>query len=251
MSVRHGLRAIAITDHDEIGAFTDAKGHATDHGLELLPGVELSVHFRHRDIHLLGYCFDVEHNGLQNYLRLFKEQRIRRARQIVDKLLEMGIAISFEDVMKKAGGGTVGRPHIAHLLIEHGYVYSFNEAFDKFIGDGRPACVEKYRLEIHEALALIKDAGGVCSIAHPGIQLNDEELVALIKHGAEAIEAVHPKHDDAKTKYYKQLAETHNLIATGGSDFHGGKNGTQNFGRYNVAYDVVRRLKTISGCRKS
>ena len=132
------------------------------------------------------------------------------------------------------------------MLVEHGYVYSFNEAFDKFIGDGRPAYVQKYRLEIQQALKLIRNAGGVCSIAHPGIQLSDDDVIALVKHGAGAIEVIHPKHDQKKTRCYARIAEELDVIGTGGSDFHGGKNGSLNFGRYNVSYQVVSRLKAIS-----
>lgn len=246
-----GLSAIALTDHDDIGVFPDIIEYAKVQGLEVLPGVELSVHFRNRDIHILGYCFDTEDQGLQDYLSIFKEERTSRARRIVDKLLEMGIAISFEEVMSTSGEGSVGRPHIARLLVEHGYVYSFNEAFDKFIGDGRPAYVQKYRLEIQQALKLIRNAGGVCSIAHPGIQLSDDDVIALVKHGAGAIEVIHPKHDRKKTRCYARIAEELDVIGTGGSDFHGGKNGSLNFGRYNVSYEVVSRLKAISGYYKT
>lgn len=241
-----GLKAIAIVDHDEISAFPEAIRYGQSRGLEVLPGVELSVDFHQQDIHILGYCFDYENPTLVDYLNLFKNERIKRAEKIVQKLSDLGMPISFDAVLQKAGRGSIGRPHVANVLIEKGFVYSFQEAFNKYLGEGKPANVEKYKIDIHVAFELIESAGGVCSIAHPGLQLSDDDLMSLIKSGVQGIEVVHPKHDEEQTHYYSYVAQMNGLLETGGSDFHGGQKGEEALGKFRVPYDIVLRMKDLS-----
>jgi predicted metal-dependent phosphoesterase TrpH len=241
-----GLRAIAITDHDEISAVSEARKYGEDAGVEVVAGVELSVNYRQHDLHVLGYCFDFENQRLLDYLKLFKDERVRRAEKMVKKLAAMGMPISFDAVLARAGDGTIGRPHIANLLLEEKFVYSFEEAFYKYIGNGKPAYVEKYRLAVQEAFSLVRQAGGVCAIAHPGIQLSNGDLISLIKSGVDAVEVVHPKHSEEQTRFYRELTGQYGLLATGGSDFHGGVKGNDTLGKYTVPYDVVTHLKALS-----
>ena len=238
-----GLQAIAITDHDEISTLPDTIYYGNANNLEVISGVELSVIFNGRDVHLLGYGFDPTHSALVDYLSNIRNDRIERARQTVDKLAELGAYISFDEVMTKAGSGSVGRPHIANVLLEYGLVISFKEAFDKYLGDGKPANIKKTGLHIGAALELIESAGGVCSIAHPVLKLDEQELLSLIKAGSKAIEVVHPKHNKEKTLYYRNVAHEYGLLETGGSDFHGGPKGAVTLGKYTVPYEVVRLLK--------
>lgn len=240
------LCAVAITDHDEISALDEAIEMGRAQGLEVLTGVELSVSFQGRDIHLLGYCFDRQDVDLGAYLQLFRDERVKRARRILEKLGAVGVELSLHDVMDKAGTGSVGRPHIANVMLEKGIVGSFQEAFDKYLGDNKPASVSKYKLDVNEAISLIESAGGICCVAHPGIHFNDRSLITLLRMGMQGIEAVHPKHNYEKTRFYQNLARNYGLIATGGSDFHGGIKGEDAIGRYLVRYDVVEQLKSRS-----
>ncbi len=241
--VPFGFRAIAISDHDEIGAIAEATSYAETKGLEVIPGVELSVKFRGRDIHILGYCFDPDHPALIHHLDLLRGERVKRARQIVAKLTDIGLEIPFEAVIEKAGSGSVGRPHIAFTLMDYGLVDSFKEAFETYIGDGKLANVEKFSMDISTALDLIKSAGGICSIAHPGLLLTTEDLMLLIKSGISGIEIVHPRHNEERMQFYRLLAENHGLLGTGGSDFHGGSKGEEALGKYTVPYAVVEQMK--------
>ena len=242
----HGIQAVSIVDHDEVSAFPEAYEYGKSKNIEVIPGVELSVNFKNQDIHILGYCFDYQNAQLQTYLSLFRNERLKRADKIVNKLVSMGMTLDFEELVTCAGKGTVGRPHIAKLLVQHGYVFSFQEAFDKYLGDGKPANIEKYNLDINSAVSLIKKAGGVCSIAHPAIQIKDYDLIVLIKSGIQGIEVMHPKHNSNKQKLYKNFAEEYSLIQTGGSDFHGSEKGDDSLGKCNVPYKVIGELKKCS-----
>lgn len=242
-----GIAAISITDHDEVAALPIAMTYGKQKNVEVLTGIELSVHFNGQDIHLLGYCFDHENSELARHLELFKNERVKRAERIVQKLANLGISISFDDILAKAGNGVIGRPHIANVLLEKGHVFSFQEAFDKYLGTDKPANVDKYKIELSTALALIRDAGGICSIAHPAIQLRDADVLQLIEHGVEGIEVVHPKHGEVEIALFTDLAENHNLVMTGGSDFHGGSKGEETLGKYIVSNDVVNQLKAMTG----
>ena len=241
-----GLRAIAITDHDNVMAIRKAKEFGKSAGVEVLSGIELSVSYKNYDLHLLGYCFDETNADLVSSLKLFNEERTKRAEKIVQKLAKLGMPISFNAVLEKAGHGTVGRPHIANVLIEDQFVYSFQEAFNRYLGTGKPANVDKYNLKIDDAIRLIKKAGGICSVAHPGIQLQNDDLIQLIKNGVQGIEVVHPKHSQEATQYYRKLVEENNLLETGGSDFHGGHNGNESLGKYNIPYSDVIKMKEVS-----
>ena len=245
-TLSRGLKTVSIVDHDEIGALDEAIEYGKTIGVEVIPGVELSVSYKHFDLHVLGYCFDYRNPELVEHLNLFKKARIQRAERMVASLAKLGMPISFEAVMEKAGHGSVGRPHIANVLLDDGYVYSFQEAFNKYIGNGKRAHVGKLKIDIQVVLKFVKTAGGVCSIAHPGLELSDDDLLALIKEGVDAIEVVHPKHNDEKTRQLKQLAESNGVLTTGGSDFHGGSNGEEALGKYKVPYEIVKNLKELA-----
>lgn len=241
--VSHGLRAISIVDHDDISALNEAVEYGRQCGIEVIPGVELSVSFRMHDLHILGYAFDYRNAELVGYLDFFKKERVKRARTTVEKLAELGMPISFDAVLKEAGSGTVGRPHVAHVLLEEGYVHSFQEAFNRYLGDGKPGNVKKYKMEIDRALKLISQAGGVSSIAHPGLQLTHEDTLEIIKAGIDGIEVVHPRHNEEATSFFSNLASENGLLGTGGSDYHGSEKGDGVLGKYKVPYEAVTKLK--------
>lgn len=246
MASQHNLRAIAIVDHDDISALDEAIPYGQSEGVEIIPGVELSVCYNQLEFHLLAYCFDYRNPDLLEYLDLFKRKRVARAQEMVHLLEKSGLPVSFEVVLKKAGEGTVGRPHIAEVLLEEGLVYSFQDAFNRFIGNGKPAYVASYRFELHRALALIHSAGGVCSIAHPGLEITNGVLLDLIKAGVNGIETIHPNHSQEQILYFRRIAEENGLFETGGSDYHGAKKGEDAFGHYNVPYEVVEKMKQFA-----
>ncbi|HEX9654009.1 MAG TPA: PHP domain-containing protein [bacterium] len=239
----HGLRAIAIVDHDEISGLHEAIDYGSGIGIEVISGVELSVNYLNYDLHILAYCFDPQNSQLVDHLKMIRIERLKRARKIVEKLNRLGMPIAFDAVLKKSGAGSVGRPHIAGVLLDEGYVYSFQDAFNRYLGDGKPANIDKYRMDIQATVNLVRAAGGICSIAHPGLMLGPEDLLFLIKAGVQGIEVVHPKHNPEQQRNYRTLVQAYGLVETGGSDFHGGKKGDDVLGKYTIPYVAVARMK--------
>ncbi|MFQ5641267.1 MAG: PHP domain-containing protein [bacterium] len=241
--VGHGFKAIAIVDHDDISAYQEISGYGRTRDIEVITGVELSVCFRNDDIHILGYGFDCYDSDLIGYLDLFKEERIKRARKIVENLAKLGMPISFEAVLKKAGTGSIGRPHIAKVLVDEKYVHHFQEAFNRYLGDGKPAHFDKYQIDLSTAVRLIAKAGGVSVLAHPGLRLTFQHAEEIIKYGLDGIEVIHPRHNLESMRTFKDFAQQNGLLETGGSDYHGGDRGDMVLGKYKIPYDAVIRIK--------
>lgn len=239
-----GLAALSITDHDTLAAYPTARLAAERHGLELVPGVELSVRAEGRDVHLLGYGFDLEHEGLRAHLARYRAERQRRAEEIVARLGMLGVPVSLGHVLALAEGGAVGRPHVARALLEAGHVGSVQEAFARFLGEGGPAAVPKGAATPEEAITLLHEAGGVCVLAHPGTSITPKVLAHLLEAGLDGIEVVHPVHDEALEAYWRDVARRHGLLETGGSDYHGFREEEEaRFGTYTVPAGVVPRLR--------
>jgi 3',5'-nucleoside bisphosphate phosphatase len=239
-----GLTTVSITDHDHTGAIDEAIAVGARLGIEVVPGVELSTSVGSLEVHLLGYFFDHQSRKLQDYLALFRTERLKRAERIVQKLNSMNIPLSLQAVLRQAGRGSVGRPHIASALVEEGLTGSYHEAFLKYIGYGRPAYEEKYQISPRDAIALISEAGGLTFIAHPGNAIEETALLGLIKEGVDGIEVVHPSHSMERTAHYRGIVSEYFLLASGGSDFHGGKKGDRDaLGRYYISQmdvDIMR-----------
>lgn len=249
-----GLTTISITDHDHTGAIPEALALSREFGIEVIPGMELSASYQHQDIHLLGYFFDYTDDDLQQYLRFYRQERRRRAERIVEKLNDLNIPLTFDAVLEKAGTGSIGRPHIAHALVEEGLTESYHEAFLKYIGVGKPAYEKKVQVTPREAIELIARAGGLSFIAHPGKALDESVVAELIKQGVDGIEAVHPSHSAEMTTYYKGIAQEYYLLISGGSDFHGGRRSDEEiFGKYVISEEDIsmmrRRLSFLQSTR--
>ncbi|MDX1545667.1 MAG: PHP domain-containing protein [Rhodothermales bacterium] len=239
-----GLHALAVTDHDCIDALPEAFAAGRRHHIEVVAGVELSVTVEGEEVHLLGYFFDPEHAGLRAHLEAFQEARRARAAEMVERLRGLGVGIALGDVLARAGGRSVGRPHVAEALAAAGYVAEPRDAFDRYIGDGGPAFAAKPRFEAAEALALVHDAGGIGVLAHPGHWTRDATLMALIRAGLDGIETIHPSHDASLTRYYRTLARDFGLLETGGSDYHGPRDdGADRLGRYSIPYPRFERVR--------
>lgn len=245
---RKGFRCIAIADHDTVGGVAEALRAGEELGVEVLPAVELSTLHRGGEVHILGYCIDWEDQALLEKLETVAGARLSRARQMVARLQELGIDISWPEVREKAGGGAVGRPHIARVLVEKGYIGSMKEAFTgEFIGNGGRAYVERYEMSPREAIRLVLSAGGIPVLAHPGFfkkgeRLVEEDIVELKQYGLLGVEVWHTKHTAGDTAFYRSLAVRAGLLLTGGSDCHGGRGEEALLGKIKLPYEHVERL---------
>jgi predicted metal-dependent phosphoesterase TrpH len=238
------LEAFAITDHDTINGFLEVRELIQDGDPELIPGVELSCSSEKGDLHILAYMFDPDNVRLLETLQDFQEKRNQRGRTMVQRLNDMGIAITYEDVLQAAGTAAVGRPHVAEAMHRCKAVASYEDAFRRYIGDRQPAFVAKENFEPAEAIDLIHAAGGVVVLAHPmvaGAYDRIEELVAL---GLDGVEALHPDHKQYQAANLMEIAKRFRMIWTGGSDYHGRGGRSGSIGSEGVPIDCLDMLKT-------
>ncbi|WP_347490913.1 PHP domain-containing protein [Desulfoscipio sp. XC116] len=247
MAAHAKLRAVAITDHDTMEGIRPARLEAASQGIDILDGVELSTESDGFEVHILAYCIDPENTGFQEHLTVFRNARLIRAQKIVAKLQHMGIDISFQQVLKLAGPGSVGRPHIAQALLTIGKTNNITEAFEHYIGVGKPAYEPRLKYHSAEMVKLVRELGGVPVLAHPGISCGEDLIISLIDAGLQGLEVYHPKHSRAMEDYYLRLCRTYGLAATGGSDFHGpGVTGHGRLGEARVPYAAVLRLRELA-----
>lgn len=240
VAVAHGLGIVAISDHDHLAAYFEIQAYAEQCGVTLVPAIELSCAYQGIDIHVLAYAFNPLDERIDARLRGFRETRQRRGYAIIDRLRTLGIHIDSKRVDELAGGGAMGRPHIARALVEAGYVSSVSEAFDRYLGTGKPANVPKERFAINEAIELIRSAGGVTSIAHPTLYPNHEEIVPqLLDLGIDAIEVLHPDVDEMNRERYTNLARFRGKFVTGGSDDHGSVKTSETLGTIKVPETMI------------
>jgi 3',5'-nucleoside bisphosphate phosphatase len=216
------LDLISISDHDNVAALDEAREAAIRTGIEVITGVELSVDFEGIDVHILAYAFDPADEALLGRLASFRDTRSSRAETMVEKLLALDVPIDPALVRELCGEGAMGRPHVARALVESGAVGSVREAFERYLSPGCPAWVPKERLTVEEAVTLVRNAGGITSIAHPTLYPEHESLVPrILRFGVDAIEAMHPAIPDEWRDYYRRLALDRGLFFTAGSDDHG------------------------------
>ncbi|MGG3882626.1 PHP domain-containing protein [Brevibacillus panacihumi] len=255
IAMEAGLAALAITDHDTVAGIAEAKEAGAVLGIEVIPGVEISSVARGQDIHVLGFFVPYEDASFQEKLVGLRETRHERNKLLINKLQELGIAIKLEDVYKRKQGTdkNIGRPHIAEELMELGVVNSIEEAFDKYLGKGGAAYVNPPRITPQEAITLIREAGGVAVLAHPGLYDDDELVKELIEFGLDGIEVFHPDNSQNQREVYRKWAEEFDLLVTGGSDFHGWR-GEEPFhamlGSHTVHADVVDSMREIANRRR-
>jgi 3',5'-nucleoside bisphosphate phosphatase len=224
-----GLAAIALTDHDTLGGLREAELAAEPFGIRVIAGAELSAHDGAREIHLLALHIS-RRDVLESQLSTFRDAREVRAQNIVERLRRLGVNVELDAVMEEAAGGAVGRPHVARALIRGGHVRDSREAFDRFLGAGRPGFIEKQRLEVREAIALTHSAGAIAVWAHPGPDGRRERLEPLVDMGLDGIEVRHPGHVAEDVKRISALADFFGLVPSGGSDWHGSTEGPRTIG---------------------
>jgi len=216
-----GLGACSITDHDSIEGPREALREGARLGIEVLEGVEFSVCIDDQDIHILGYLIDLDDEELGQQITFLGEARLERAEEIVGRLADSGLEIPLSEVVELSGKGTVGRPHIAKVLVRRGLVSGFQAAFGRYIGEGRPCYVPKTVLPLSRVVTLIENAGGVAVWAHPGNRVRNQLLLdEILDAGVAGLEAYHPNHDPATVSEIESVAKRRGLITTGGSDYH-------------------------------
>lgn len=238
-----GIDLISITDHDTIGGIAEGIEIGKHYGIEVIPGLEISSDIKDREVHILGYFFDPNNNELEEYLKFFRVERIKRASRIAEKLNALGLNIKLEDIMDVAKNSAVGRPHIAKAMVNKGLVSNYFEAFNKYIGNNCPAFERKVHLSPRSAFKIINDAGGLAFIAHPG-NLPDAIMIELIDAGLDGIEVIHPSHLPHQIKHYRGIVNEYFLLESGGSDFHGGdRNDYSNLGKYTIGFSKIEAMR--------
>ena len=234
-----GLDILALTDHDTVGGIEEAAEHLPP-GFTLVPGMELSCAHEGSSVHLLSYLFDPDEPVLQGELRRIRSDRASRAEEMVTKLQEHGVEVTWERVLEIAGGGrdeyadanTIGRPHLARAIVDAGAAKDVQDAFDRWIGSGGLAYASRYALDPVRAVELVRAAGGVCSLAHPGraegswnASVPLELVERMVDAGLGGIEADHPSHNGKQARYWRGVAGDLGVVVTGSSDDHGSMTG--------------------------
>jgi hypothetical protein len=227
-AARHGVRVLAVTDHDSTDGLTEALDEAGRWGMTVVPGLEINCDVEGAEIHVLGYLGDWGTAWFQDFLRAQRAERVARVHRIAERLAALGLPIDPAEVFAVAGNGAPGRPHVAQVMVNRGYVRSVREAFDRYLKAGGPASVPRRRLTPAEAVAVIRRAGGVPVLAHPGLADRDALIPDLVAAGLMGIEAYYAEHSAAQTQAYLALCRQYDLVATGGSDYHGPGSGRSN-----------------------
>jgi predicted metal-dependent phosphoesterase TrpH len=253
LAAQRGLRAVAITDHDTSAGNREALDAGREFGIEVVPGVEISADHSCGTLHIVGLFIrpdDVPMEAVLTELRVFRDERNRK---MITLLETMGIIVTREELLREAGGDLVGRPHFAALLVKKGVVKTYQEAFDVYLKSGGKAYLDKKRLPSDQAIAMIKAAGGLPILAHPITMRNKDEagfeanLQQLIDQGLRGMEVYYSDHSRAEEAYFSNLANRFNLLASGGTDFHGSIKPDvrlgEGFGNLNISDEILETLK--------
>jgi predicted metal-dependent phosphoesterase TrpH len=238
-----GLSLIALTDHDTTNGVEEAIAAGAARNLEVLPGIEVNTDHNNTEVHVLGYLPEYQQAAFQQTLQTLRDMRVNRAQRMVAKLQSLGLNITWERVRELAAG-TVGRPHVAAALVEKGYAESVADAFNRYLGHGKPGYVPRYKLAPLDAIRLINSVHGVPVMAHPaGIPDLEQLLPSLCEAGLGGIEVYYGEYEPKTVKYLKKLADTYYLIPTGGSDYHGPGIHPTPLGARDVPEESVKRLR--------
>ncbi|HXE71514.1 MAG TPA: PHP domain-containing protein [Candidatus Nitrosotenuis sp.] len=247
LALARGLTALAITDHDTTEAFSPAREAARGYRLEVIPAVEINTQKAGREVHILGYYIAPDDPGLAASFREVRRWRLARLEAMVERLGRLGMPVELSRVLAGATG-TVGRPHLARVLVEDGLVPDIQTAFDLYLAQSRPAYVPRQDLSPERAIELIRAAGGVAVAAHPGLVGDDALLEELVEAGLQGVEAYYPQHGPLEVQRYAQFALRRGLLVTGGSDFHGPEARYRvQLGEMALPPGVLERLKEAAG----
>ena len=240
-----GIRTLSVTDHDTMAGVPEAASAAAERGMEFLPGIEITAVADGRDVHMLAYFLDPAPAGLEAFLVDQREDRVRRARAMGERLAALGAPIAIEGLIAAASttGRAVARPSVARALVEAGHCATVQEAFDRWLADGGPAYVGRRGASPAEVVHLVARSGGLAAVAHPGLLRRDDLIPGLVTAGLGALEVFHSDHDTAAQARYQRLAAQHGLAICGGSDFHGDRHRRAKcFGRVGLPRDRYETL---------
>lgn len=236
------ISTLAITDHDSVDGVDQAMQAAKNSPLTVIPGVELSALHEGRDVHILGYFIDHRDSGLRDRLTQLREARRQRAGSIVAALRDAGYELTLDEVLELSAEGSVGRSHVARALVSRGHAPDIAQAFERFIGRGAPFYISKPVTEPADVIRLVRSAGGVAVLAHPGVTRLDDAIPDLVNAGLQGLEAYHGEHTPEMQKRYADLARRHSLIVTGGSDYHGPQSSGPSLGSIEMPAHVLPDL---------
>ncbi|HSQ32445.1 MAG TPA: PHP domain-containing protein [Gemmatimonadaceae bacterium] len=237
---RVGLAAIALTDHDTVDGVAEASNAGSAIGVRVVPGVELSAVEGDVETHILGLHLS-DTRELEARLVALRDMRRTRAERIVQRLNELGVRIAMADVLEQAAGGAIGRPHVARAMIADGWAVDFRDAFDRYLGNGKPAFVSKDRLAVADAIELIHRAGGLAILAHPAQAGTRERVQAFAALGIDGLEVRHPSHSAEDAARLAALVDHFGLVPSGGSDWHGSGDGPRTLGAMRVPAEWLSR----------
>ena len=247
-ALHNGVATIAITDHDTVDGIAPALAEGQLCGIEVIPGIEFSTELEGRDIHILGYFIDCQNAELMAQLKAFQQVRLERIQQMIENLRSEGINnIGMDDFIALPYTMALGRPHLAALLVEKGWVKNNDEAFAKFLGDDCPAYVSKFKQTPTAVIDLIRRSGGAAVLAHPMITNKDELIPQLIKTELTGIEVYYPNTAAHVIEFYEKLAKKYDLVVTGGSDSHGREKSYLYVGKIKLPYENVEALRKRAG----
>lgn len=246
-AVAAGVTTLAITDHDTTAGLGPAREAAKDLPIEVIPGIEISCYAGKREIHVLGYLFRDEDEALQELLVRMRQARVVRMRQMLEQLAAVGVRVELDQVVSMAGGDSIGRPHLARALVTAGHARDWDDAFDTYIGFGKPGYVARTTLSPQQAVEALRAAGGVAVLAHPALVRDNDLVRELLDAGFQGLEVWHPSHSPRHVRRYRRLARSRGLVATGGSDFHDPESTSRPpLGSMRVPAEVVEQLRLAS-----
>lgn len=259
LAKQKGLSAVALTDHDTVAGVAEAQQAGKEFEIDVIAGVEISTRAGGKDIHVLGYYVNTEDEQFLQRLRGLREARDERNHLIIGKLQELGLDITWQEVLDELGrplepDESIGRPHMADVLVKKGYAIDMRDAFDRYLAEGKPGFVSVPRVAPKDACEWIRAAGGAAVIAHPGLYHDDELVRRIIEDShPDGIEVFHSDHGPEEERRYADMAREYDLIETGGSDYHGERQGVVfhgDLGSKTVTLDVLERLKTAASQQK-
>jgi predicted metal-dependent phosphoesterase TrpH len=260
LAKQQGVSTLAVTDHDSVAGLPRAQAEGDRLGIEIIPGIEISCLYEDVELHILGYFINAEDPRLAATLRQYLTSREDRNPRIVERLRDLGCDLTYDDVKAFAGSATIGRPHIAQVLLRKGYVKSVTEAFDRYLTEGGPAYVPRVLPTPKEAVGLIRQIGGIPVLAHPvyTARLKEpfEHVCATLKGlGLMGIESIYSSHTQQQTDRYRSVAREHRLLVTGGSDFHGDSKPNilvgSGYGNLSVPADLLEPMRMLAGAART
>ncbi|UCD15655.1 MAG: PHP domain-containing protein [Candidatus Omnitrophota bacterium] len=242
-AVSKGVSCIAITDHDTVDGMEKAILYSKSYNIELIEAIELSVAMADTEVHILGYLIDSKNKKLKEAVAQIKKLRRERLASMIERLNKIGVKLDREEVFSKIKNNTPTRLHLALAMVEKGVVTSLVEAFRRYLAPGRPGYVGRFKYSVKEAIDLIKECAGLSFLAHPQALKSESWIGEFVSWGLDGLEVVYPRFSEAKTLYYKNIADKYGLLKSGGSDAHGTFKKFTNVGDVTVPYSWVQEMK--------